>query len=330
MAEAEVFQPHRFRTAARHYLAGRPGYAPRLIELVARLTGLGPEDRVLDLGCGPAMLAGAFAPLVREVMAIDPEPEMLRIAQEEFGASGRIVFRQGSSFDLSPELGRFWLVTMGRSFHWMDRGATLRVLDGMVEPEGALALFDSDLLDLPENAWAADYRTLVRRYADDDRAHVRLRGGTWVRHEAFLLNSAFHQLDQVSVIERRSVTVRQMVDRAFSRSSTAPDRLGDAAPRLAAEIEAQLQPLATNGTLTEVVATSAILARRSPPPLAGGGLGRGAFDHQRPPCLGGPKAAAGGTRRHAGNQRTRSAVRLAGDASLFARPVAAVAAIRSV
>ena len=262
MAETEFFQPHRFRTAARHYLAGRPTYAPRLIQLATRLTGLTGEARVLDLGCGPGMLAGAFAPLVREVIAIDPEPEMLRIAEAEFGDAGNIRFMRGSSFDLPPELGRFRLVTMGRSFHWMDRAATLRLLDTMIEPDGAVALFDSEHLDLPENAWGAEYRSLVRRYADNDEAHARRRGGTWVRHEAFLLDSAFGVLDQVSVIERRSVTIEQLVDRAFSRSSTAPDRLGDAGPKLASEIEALLRPLATNGTLTEVVATSAVLARR--------------------------------------------------------------------
>ena len=61
MAEAELFQPRRFRSAAPHYLAGRPPYAPRLIRHVAHFTGLAPDARVLDLGCGPGMLAGAFA-----------------------------------------------------------------------------------------------------------------------------------------------------------------------------------------------------------------------------------------------------------------------------
>jgi SAM-dependent methyltransferase len=274
MAGSVEFQPHRFRTAAKHYLAGRPGYAPRLIELVAQVAGLGAEDRVLDLGCGPGMLAGAFAPLVHEVVAVDPEPEMLRIAEARFGDSGRIVFRQGSSFDLSPEWGWFRLVTMGRSFHWMDRAETLRRLDAMLEPGGAVALFDSTMLDLPENAWSAAYRAVVRRYASADTTHVRHHGPGWVRHEAFLLDSAFNAVEQVSVIERRTVSVEQLVDRAFSRSSTAPDRLGDAAPRLADEIEAVMRPLATDGMLPEVVATSAILARRSPP-LAGGRLGGG-------------------------------------------------------
>ncbi len=261
MAVSVEFQPHRFRTAAKHYLAGRQAYAPRLIDMVAGLVGLNSQQRVLDLGCGPGILAGAFAPLVREVLAVDPEPEMLRIAQTEFGGAGGIVFRQGSSFDLSREWGRFRLVTMGRSFHWMDRAETLRRLDGMIEPGGAVALFDSTMLDLPDNAWSAEYRAVVRRYASADTTHVRHRAPGWVRHEAFLLDSAFNAVEQVSVIERRTVSVQQLVDRAFSRSSTAPDRLGDAAPRLAEEIEAVMRPLATDGMLPEVVATSALLGR---------------------------------------------------------------------
>src|SRR6516162_11522159 len=66
MADAQLFQPRRFRSAAAHYLAGRPAYAPRLIGHVARFVGLGLDDRVLDLGCGPGVLAGAFAPLAGE------------------------------------------------------------------------------------------------------------------------------------------------------------------------------------------------------------------------------------------------------------------------
>ncbi len=262
MADVPDYQPHRFRSSAQHYLSGRPAYAARLIRLVARLTGLTPDHRVLDLGCGPGILAGAFAPLASEVVAIDPEPEMLRIAEAEYGTAGRIRFIRGSSFELSPELGGFQLVTMGRSFHWMDRPATLRQLDGMLAPDGMVALFDSEHVETPETAWNAEYRALLRRYADSDTTHARRRGGTWWRHEVILLDSPFSELDEVRVVERRQVTIPQLIDRAFSRSSTAPERLGAAAPELAAEIEALLQPRVFNGVLTEVVASVALLARR--------------------------------------------------------------------
>jgi SAM-dependent methyltransferase len=262
MAEAEFFQPHRFRSAAAHYLAGRPAYAPRLISHVARFTGLGSDERVLDLGCGPGQLAGEFAPLAGEVLAIDPEPEMLRIAEASFGGSGRVRFVRASSFDLSPALGWFRLVTMGRSFQWMDRVETLRRLDALIVAGGAVALFNSEHRDAPGAEWVAPYRALVRRYGEDDRTHVKRLAACWVSHEAVLLDSAFNVLDEFAVIERREVSVPQLVARALSRSSTSPERLGEAAPRLIADIEALLQPVAREGMLSEVLASYALLARR--------------------------------------------------------------------
>src|SRR5262245_4898832 len=77
---AMPLEPSRFRTAAQYYLRGRPPYAAGLIRRVVQLCGLDATHRVLDLGCGPGQLALAFAPFVGQVVGIDPEPEMLRIA----------------------------------------------------------------------------------------------------------------------------------------------------------------------------------------------------------------------------------------------------------
>jgi ubiquinone/menaquinone biosynthesis C-methylase UbiE len=63
---------------------------------------------------------------VNEVVALDPEPAMLAAAADYVRERGvRISLQQGSSYDLGAHLGMFQLVTMGRSFHWMDRPATL-------------------------------------------------------------------------------------------------------------------------------------------------------------------------------------------------------------
>jgi len=262
VADAELSSGGRFRSAARHYLAGRPDYAPRLISRVAQFTGLTDGHRVLDLGCGPGLLAGAFARLAGEVIGIDPEPEMLRVAEAAFGATGAR-FVAGSSAELSPALGGFRLVTMGRSFHWMDRADTLRRLDAMIDPGGAVALFASQHCEeVPDNAWLADYRAVVRRYAVGDRTHVRHSTGNWVRHEAFLLDSAFSVADEIGVIERRQVSVDQLIHRALSRSSTTEERLGSDASRLAADIDALLRPKTADGVLTEMIATSALVGRR--------------------------------------------------------------------
>ena len=90
------FDPHRFRTAAAHYRAGRTAYPPLLIRRVAERVGVGSAHRVLDLGCGPGPLAIGFSYFAGEVVAIDPEPAMLREAEAAAaGLAPQIVFRRG-------------------------------------------------------------------------------------------------------------------------------------------------------------------------------------------------------------------------------------------
>ena len=80
-APPRQLDPTRYRTAAAHYEQGRVPYAPALNRRVAEATGLTARHRVLDLGCGPGMLARGLAPFVGEVVAMDPSPEMLAVAR---------------------------------------------------------------------------------------------------------------------------------------------------------------------------------------------------------------------------------------------------------
>lgn len=252
----------RFQSTVAHYLKGRPPYADRLIRLVARRTRLTPAHDVLDLGCGPGQLARAFAPLAHSVTAMDPEPLMLAAARSLSEAFPGINFVAGGSRNLSPELGRFHLVVMGRSFHWMDRAETLRRLDGLIAPGGAVVLFDTSHATDPANAWRDRYNAIRRRYAGGDTARSRMRGEGWTRHESVLLDSPFSEVDGCYVIERRRIDAVVLVDRAFSMSSSSPQRVGDHAGDMRREIEALLPEIAPDGVLTEVVTSNALIGQR--------------------------------------------------------------------
>ena len=257
------FEPRRFQSAAAYYLAGRSPYAAGLIARVAERCCLGPADRLLDLGCGPGQLAVAFAPFVGGVVAIDPEPEMLRAATTAATeARVTIEFIQGSSYDLGPRLGMFRLVTIGRAFHWMDRVDTLRRLAAIVEPEGAVALFHDTHPKLPENRWQSDYKALIDGYAAGDPMRKLHKSPDWIPHEAVLLDSPFARLERIGVIERRRTPVDRLVDRALSMSSTSPQRIGPRADDLIRELRALLAGVATDGMVTEVIESQALLAFR--------------------------------------------------------------------
>ena len=253
----------RFRGTAAHYLAGRPPYADLLIRRVAELVRLGPRHSVLDLGCGPGVLARMFAPLAGEVVAMDPEPEMLAAAAEHCAGLANVQLVAGGSNDLAPSSGRFRLVAMGRSFHWMDRAETLRRLDTLVEPGGAVVHFHTHHADVPANAWTERFRELRRRYAGDRHDGPQEHGERWVRHEAFLLASPFRCVEAHSVFEERTFDSDTLVDRVFSMSSTTRVLLGGRAEALERDLRALMPEIAPDGRLTEVIESNALLGRRA-------------------------------------------------------------------
>ncbi len=260
MTSAPIPQPfdrERYRAAAAHYEQGRIPYAPVLIRRVAEVTGVGSQHRVLDLGCGPGPLARLFAPFAREVVAMDPTSEMLTAARALAGGIANIQFVAGSSYEIGPGLGRFHLVVMGRSFHWMDRVDTLKRLDRMVEPAGAIALFQDSAPAVPANAWRKVLHDICARYEPNEGAHRT--DANWVRHEAILLDSPFARLERFSVVERRALDVETLVQRTLSMGSTSPNHLGE---KKTAAITAEIRSALT-GVREEVVETSALVAWRS-------------------------------------------------------------------
>jgi ubiquinone/menaquinone biosynthesis C-methylase UbiE len=253
----------RFRTAAAHYAMGRPPYPAPFIAELARACGLTRADRLLDLGTGPGLLALAFAPYVGAVVAVDPEPEMLRVATEAVRAAGAAVeVRPGSSETITPDWGRFRAVTMGRSFHWMDRAATLHRLEAVVEPDGAILLFNDEISDLPENAAIKAWKAVVERYSADDRVRMERRSPEWQDHEAVLRTSAFRDVKSVSYLDRGTTTVDLLVHRALSMSATSESRLGPRADTMVEEIRAALAPFAASGSLVQIIEWTALIARR--------------------------------------------------------------------
>ncbi len=257
------FDPARFRSAAAHYLRGRPPYATALFADVAALCGLDGTGRLLDLGCGPGQIAMALRPFVAEAVGMDPEPEMLAIAGQLAQQAGMAVtFRQGSSYDLPAESGPFRLVTIGRAFHWMDRARTARHLDRLLQPGGAAVLFRTDHIAVPDNAWRTEFGAVLEAATGrGQRAAWRQPG--WLRHEAVLLDSPLCALHRVGVVERRRVPGADLVDRALSMSSTTRQRLGEAgAATLAATVKGLVAAVSDDGWVTEVVESSALIARR--------------------------------------------------------------------
>jgi SAM-dependent methyltransferase len=225
-----------FRGAAWYYARFRPGYAPGLIELLAARAGLGPRSRVLDLGTGTGQLAVPLAAYAAEVVAVDPEPEMLA----ELVELPNLRAVEARAEEVDETWGHFDLVTIGNAFHWMDPA----ILDRLPTDQVALCGVDSDR-----------YQAVAREVAQElfgPRPAFRQQA----RYEQTLAASVFSQVEELHAEVERTWSVDELVGVAFSTSFASPGRLGDRKDEFERELRARLEPF------TEQLASYALLGRR--------------------------------------------------------------------
>jgi SAM-dependent methyltransferase len=131
-----------FRGVAPYYVQGRLPYASGLADALARALGLNGRGKLLDVGCGPGVVALRVAHLFEEIVGIDIDPDMLaeaaRRAEEEGITKARWI--QTRAEELPAGLGPFRVATFGRSFHWMDHERLVPVLFDALEPGGAFVV----------------------------------------------------------------------------------------------------------------------------------------------------------------------------------------------
>jgi SAM-dependent methyltransferase len=137
------YDPTLYNGTAAFYARGRPPYARSLAATLAVELGLDGAGRLLDVGCGPGVIAVELAGHFNEVIGLDPDAEMLaegaRRAAEVSVENIRWVQARGEDIP-ALDLGTFKLVTFGQSFHWMAREQVAEAVYDILEPGGALAL----------------------------------------------------------------------------------------------------------------------------------------------------------------------------------------------
>jgi hypothetical protein len=195
---------------------------------------------------------------------MDPEPDMLAAAAQHAAASGvTINLVEGSSYDLGSLHGPLQLVAMGRSFHWMDREATLPVLDRMIDAYGAVVLFGDRRVAAPGADWPSLLHDLRVEFVPGRMAQRPQGNPAWEPHESVLLRSPFPHVTGHGMTVARRLSVDDIVGLAHSKSSTSPEALGDRREAFERRLRGELTRLAPDGVFNEIVEIRALVARRS-------------------------------------------------------------------
>jgi SAM-dependent methyltransferase len=173
----------RFTQTAHQYAASRMALRRVQSEALLRLTGPTPEDRLLDVACGPGALLSVFAPYLRHAVGLDLTMAMLKEARAQHREGGPVALVRAEAERMPFADGSFTLVVTTWAVHHF--GSPRRVIDEMVRvcrSGGKVAI--EDLVGAEDDAVRARQNDIERMR---DPAHVELESP---RGLASLLTSA--------------------------------------------------------------------------------------------------------------------------------------------
>ena len=158
----------RFARTAERVAARQDSRASRLAKEVREFVRASGDERALDVGTGAGALALALVPLVREVVGLDPVPELLELARAR--ALPNTEFVEGDGTALNYPDGAFDLAGTHRTLHHVGRpDRVVAELARVTRPGGNVLLVDQLAPADPAEAAALHEFETVR-----DPSHARL------------------------------------------------------------------------------------------------------------------------------------------------------------
>jgi len=267
-----------FRTAARYYSA-RPSYSAELLRALSEHLGWDGSGRLLDVGSGPGVIALELAQSFAEVIALDPEPEMLS-AGKEFSAASNVRWVEGRAEDIPQlKLGSFDAITMAQSLHRTDQERTLQIVHDSLRSGGALLLihhayrgfgmperpgFTPPVPQGPPGIPTIPYEVIW----DALEQHMGITASApepgEERYAALLRRVVFGNCEELALPGRTDIirTPESVLEMFLSTSFAAPERFGDRLDVFRDELLQRLRRLTDSGTFWDWPGDTEVLIAR--------------------------------------------------------------------
>ena len=245
-----------FEGVAEIYEASRRGYPIELQTHLVDIEALAPSCLVVDLGAGTGQLARLAAEVANQVVAVEPETDMLKIGEQVTAELSNVRWVCARDAELRQHFnaGELDLVTIGNAFHHMDQGQLLQDLDFLISAGGLVCIATSSVpVWLQDSDWSRALRSVLE-------TELGPLDGSGVPNTdvtvAALTGSAFSDVSIWSITKPGTRTCESVLGEVMSSAS---GLLGPTAPQ---RVTTAIERYADQGELPEDVRTTAVIARR--------------------------------------------------------------------
>ena len=218
-----------FKSTAEFYSRFRVPYPESLVARLKADAGLGYDSEVLDLATGPGRLALALALSLRQVVAVDAEPEMLdegrRVARREGIDNVRWVHARAEEVIIAR--GSLDLVMIGEAFHRLDQDVVLQRIQQWLRAGGCVAIVGCfGVLD-GDHAWQESLRRAVAGWTKKRLGVPSGRPRGKVHDTERLVEAGFVDVTNREFVESHTWTRESILGHLLSTSRFSLAALGD-------------------------------------------------------------------------------------------------------
>ena len=129
-----------YSSKAEKYAKYRWDYSLQAIQAIFDVTNISENSYVADIGAGTGILTKHFTGKVKGVFAVEPNTEMLEIANKSLGHYSSFTAIIGSAEATTLPNSSADLIAVAQAIHWFDREPTRNEFLRIMKPGGWLAI----------------------------------------------------------------------------------------------------------------------------------------------------------------------------------------------
>jgi SAM-dependent methyltransferase len=180
----------RFNEDAELYDRARPGYPGALFDHLAQVACIGPNCRVLEIGCGTGQATLPLAERGCEIVCVELGASMAAVAQRKLARFPLVRVEVAAFEDWPLPNEPFDMVFAATAFHWIDPSVRVRKAADALRRGGALATIATHHVAGGDEAFFADAQTCYERWDPATPPGLRLQPSSEIPFDSDDLNQS--------------------------------------------------------------------------------------------------------------------------------------------